>query len=65
MEDTLYRSGVDSILRRCLTHEEGEIVLNDAHSGVWGGHLSGLAMAQKYYVLVISGPQSLKIVWKQ
>ena len=32
---------------RCLTHEEAEIVLNDSHSGVCGGHLSGLATAQK------------------
>ena len=45
--DTLYRRGVDSVLRRCLTHEEADIVLNDSHSGVCGGHLSGLAMAQK------------------
>ena len=41
--DTLYHKGVDSILRRCLTHEEAKIVLNDAHSGACGGHLSGLA----------------------
>ena len=45
--DTLYRRGVDSILRRCLTHEEAEIVLNDAHSGACGGHLSGFEMTQK------------------
>ena len=45
--DTLYRRGVDSILSRCLTDEEAEIVLNDSHSGVCGGHLSGLATAQK------------------
>ena len=44
--DTLYRRGVDSVLHRCLTHEEVETVLNDAHSGACGGHLSGLAMAQ-------------------
>ena len=45
--DTLYRRGVYSVLRRCLTHEEAEVVLNDSHSGACGGHLSGLAMAQK------------------
>ena len=45
--DTLYRRGVDSVLRRCLTHEEVETILNDAHSGACGGHLSGLATAQK------------------
>ena len=45
--DTLYHRGVDSVLRRCLTHEEAKTVLNDAHSGACGGHLSGLATAQK------------------
>ena len=35
------------ILRWYLTHEEAERVLNDSHSGACGGHLSGLAMAQK------------------
>ena len=45
--DTLYRWGVDSILRRCLTLEEVESVLNDCHSGACGGHLSGLAIAQR------------------
>ena len=45
--DDLYRRGVDSILRRCLTLEEAEAVLNDCHSGACGGHLSGLATTQK------------------
>ena len=63
--DTLYRSGVDSILRRCLTHEEVQIVLNDAHSGACGGHLSRLAMAQQILRVNYLWLQSLKIVWKQ
>ena len=41
--DTLYHHGVDTILRRCLTHEEVEKVLNDFHSGACGGNLSGYA----------------------
>ena len=45
--DTLYRLGVDSVLRRCLTFEEAERVLNDCHSGACGGHMSGYATAQK------------------
>ena len=45
--DTLYRRRVYSILRHCLTQEEVETILNDSHSGACGGHLSGLAMAQK------------------
>ena len=47
LNDTLYRRGIDSILWRCLTHEEAEHVLNDFHSGACGGHLSGMATAQK------------------
>jgi len=45
--DTLYRLGSDSVLRRCLTIEEAERVLNDCHSGACGGHMSGYATAQK------------------
>lgn len=30
-----------------MTHEEAESVLNDAHGGTCGGHLSGLATTQK------------------
>jgi len=45
--DTLYHRGVDSILRRCLTLEEAESVLNDCHNGACGGHLSGLTTAQR------------------
>jgi hypothetical protein len=47
ISDTLYRRGVDSIMHRCLTHEEFESVLNDCHSGVCGGHLVGLVTDQK------------------
>ena len=46
--DTLYRQGSDTVLRRCLTHKEAEITLNDCHSGACGGHLSGMATAQKF-----------------
>ncbi|MCY6488265.1 hypothetical protein, partial [Actinobacillus pleuropneumoniae] len=41
--DTLYRRGIDTVLRRCLTHEEAEKVVNDCHSGVCGGQQSGYA----------------------
>jgi hypothetical protein len=42
LNDMLYQRGVDFILRRCLTHEEAIIVLNDFHTGACGGHLSGV-----------------------
>jgi hypothetical protein len=43
LDDTLYRRGIDCILRRCLTHKEVVIVVNDCHTRACGGHLSGLA----------------------
>ena len=46
MDNTLYHHGVDSFLRRYLTHDEAEVVLNDCHGGACGGHLSGLSTAQ-------------------
>ena len=49
MDNTLYRRGVDSILCHCLTHEEAELVPNDFHGGVCGGHLSGLSTTQKIF----------------
>ena len=47
MDNTLYLRGVDSILRRCLTHDKDEVVLNDCHRGACGGHLSRLSTTQK------------------
>ena len=43
----MYRLGINSILRRFLTHEEDEQVLNDCHSRLGGSHISGMATAQK------------------
>ena len=47
LNDTLYQHGIDSVLRRCLTHEKAEQVLNDFHSGACGGHLSRMDTTQK------------------
>jgi hypothetical protein len=41
--DTLYRRGIDSVLRRCLTYDEAEKALNGCHYGACGGHMSGYA----------------------
>lgn len=47
VDDSLYHRGVDTVLRQCIIHEEAERIMNDCHSGACGGHLSGLATAQK------------------
>ena len=49
LNNRLYRRGIDTILRRCLTHDKAKQVLNDFHSGACGGHLSGMAIAQKIF----------------
>ena len=41
--DALYHHGVDTVLCRCVTHEEAELIMNDSNSRACGGHLSGLA----------------------
>ena len=41
--ETLYHHDIDMILQRCITHEEAEKVLNDFHSGAFGGHLTNLS----------------------
>jgi hypothetical protein len=46
IDNTLYRCGIDTILRQCLIHAEAEQVLNDCHLGAYGCHLSGMATAQ-------------------
>ena len=45
--DVLYRRGIDTILCDFITNDEAETILNDCHSGAYGGHLSGLATSQK------------------
>jgi hypothetical protein len=45
--NTKYHHGIDTILRRCLIHAEAEHILNDCHLGACGGHLFGMATAQK------------------
>jgi hypothetical protein len=40
--DTLYRRGIDDILRHFLTHEEAESILNDCHSGACGQNRGNL-----------------------
>jgi hypothetical protein len=42
----LYHHGIDIVVRRFLTHEEVEQVLNDCHLGACGGHVSRMARAQ-------------------
>ena len=62
VDNTLYRRGIDCILRHCLTHDEAEVVLNDCHGGACGGHLSGISTAQKILRVGYFWPSILRIV---
>ena len=52
----LYRRGIDTILHHCLTCDEVETILNDYHSGAYGGHLSSLETAQNILRVVYFCP---------
>jgi hypothetical protein len=58
--NTLYHHGIDIVLRSCLNHKEVEQVLNDYHLGACGGHLSGMAIAQKNLRVGYFSPSILK-----
>jgi hypothetical protein len=60
--DTLYHLGIDTILRRCLTHDEDEHVLNDSTLDLVAATFLGWLQLRKYYVPVIFVPPSSKIV---
>jgi hypothetical protein len=47
LDDTLYRRGVDCILRDVSLTKKQVIMLNDCHTRACGGHLSGLETTQK------------------
>jgi hypothetical protein len=45
--DTLYRRGIDSIFRRCLTYDEANKSLNECHYRACSCHMFGYAISQK------------------
>lgn len=42
-----YKLGLDEILRRCVLEHEKDMILEEAHAGVVGGHYAGKSTAQK------------------
>ncbi|XP_076917509.1 uncharacterized protein LOC143577608 [Bidens hawaiensis] len=45
----LFKIGIDRILRRCVTKEEGWDILKHVHEGLTGGHHGAHATAQKVF----------------
>ncbi|XP_015955189.1 uncharacterized protein LOC107479573 [Arachis duranensis] len=46
-EPYLFKRCADGILRRCISHEEGQEVLWHCHESIYGGHFSGERIAVK------------------
>jgi transposase InsO family protein len=45
----LYKRSISGVLQRCVTPEEGRIILKDVHEGVCGHHASSRAIAAKVF----------------
>jgi ribonuclease HI len=50
--DVLYKRSFDGVLLRCVSRSEANMVLNEVHSGVCGGHQSG---AKMYHSVRLAG----------
>jgi hypothetical protein len=49
LQGKLYKKSITGILQRCVTPQEGQIILKDIHAGVCGHHASSRAIAAKAF----------------
>ena len=49
MKGQLFRESVTGVCQKCITPEEGQVILNDIHSGTCGHHASSRAIVAKAY----------------
>jgi hypothetical protein len=47
LQGKLYKKSITGMLQRCVTPQEGQIILKDIHAGVCGHHTSSRAIASK------------------
>jgi hypothetical protein len=45
----LYKRNISGVLQRCVTPEEGRVILKDIHEGICGHHASSRAIAAKAF----------------
>jgi hypothetical protein len=45
----LYKKSISGILQRCVTPQEGQVILQDIHVGVCGHHVSSRAIVAKAF----------------
>jgi hypothetical protein len=49
VQGKLYNKSIFSVLKRCVTPQEGQVILKDIHAGVCGHHASSRAIAAKAF----------------
>jgi hypothetical protein len=49
LQGKLYKKSITGMLQRCVTPQEGQIILKDIHAGVCGHHASSRAIAAKAF----------------
>ena len=49
MDGHLYHRGANGTLLKCITREEGSMLLSDIHEGVCGSHLSYRTLVGKAF----------------
>jgi hypothetical protein len=49
VQGKLYKKSISVVLQRCVTSQEGQVILQDIHAGVCGHHASSRAIAAKAF----------------
>jgi hypothetical protein len=49
LQGNLYKKSITGVLQRCVTPQEGQVILKDIHVGVCGHHASSRAIAAKAF----------------
>jgi hypothetical protein len=49
LQGKLYKKSITGVLQRCVTPQEGQVILKDIHARVCGHHASSRAIATKAF----------------
>jgi hypothetical protein len=49
LQGKLYKKSITGVLQRCVTPQEGQVILKDIHAGVCGHHASSRAITAKVF----------------
>jgi hypothetical protein len=49
VQGKLYKKSIIGVLQRCVTPQEGQVILKDIHAGVFGHHASSRAISAKAF----------------